>query len=82
MPTVLRHAGFRVCILLPPREHGPPHVHVYRGGGVVTIALATTSRALGVLDVVGLRDPDVIAAVRLVQQHADFLLDQWQRYHG
>ena len=33
MPTVLHRDGFRVVIWLPPREHGPAHVHVFARGG-------------------------------------------------
>jgi hypothetical protein len=35
MPTVLVQGGFKVRILLPPREHGPAHVHVHKAGGLV-----------------------------------------------
>lgn len=37
VPTVLRVDGFRVVIYLPPREHDPPHVHVWKGDGEVVI---------------------------------------------
>ena len=32
MPIVFRLDGFEVVILLPPREHGPAHVHVTKAG--------------------------------------------------
>lgn len=82
VPTVLRHAGSYVRILLPPREHGPAHVHIRRAGGVVTIELPEGSRPSRVRNVSGMREADVIAAVRLVEAHAEFLRAQWRLYHG
>jgi hypothetical protein len=35
----MRSGGFAVRILLPPREHGPPHVHVVKAGAKVVIRL-------------------------------------------
>lgn len=39
MPTVIQRDGFRVVIFLPPREHGPAHVHVCKAGTEVVITL-------------------------------------------
>lgn len=78
MPTVLRVDGFRLVILLPPREHGPAHVHVYKAGGVVAIELVT----LTVRDVRDLSNRDVRAAVAVVAAHQEFLSGEWRRYHG
>ena len=81
MPTVLRRGGFRVQILLPPREHGPAHVHVAGAGGVVTIVLPEGGRPMRVRKVIGMRDVDVVAAIRLVEENIAFLLVQWHLYH-
>ena len=36
----MRVGAYRVVIWLPPREHGPPHVHVQTTSGEVVIELA------------------------------------------
>lgn len=82
MPTVLQLRGFAVRIYLPPREHGPAHVHVHRNGGSVVIVLPTATRELSIRRVFEMRDATVIAACRVVEENADFLLHAWRRYHG
>ena len=75
MPTVLRDGGFRVRILLPPREHGPPHVHV-------VIDLPDKDQSLGIRRIRQMRDVAVVAAFRLVEANVEMLLEQWRKYHG
>ncbi len=82
MPTVLRANGFQIRVYPPPREHGPPHVHIVKGDGSVIIELATTDREPRIRSVVSMRDTDIIAALRLVETHRDFLWVQWRTYHG
>jgi hypothetical protein len=82
MPTVLVVAGFNVRILLPPREHPPPHVHVTRGGAEVVLMLPDGRAGVVVRTIYRMRDSDVIAAVRLVESNADLLLRAWRTYHG
>jgi len=62
MPTVLNVDGFQVRILVPPREHGPAHVHVWKAGTVVVIDLPEGDQPLGIRKVRGMRTADVVAA--------------------
>ncbi len=82
MPTVHRERGFAVRIYLPPREHGPPQVHVVKGGSEVKIHLGTSSTAPTVERVFAMRDADVVRAYRIVLDHHAKLLDKWREYHG
>lgn len=82
MPVVLRHAGFAVRILLPPREHGPPHVHVTKGGGEVIIELPARGDPQRIRGVFAMRNADVVAAFRIVEGHAELLMTHWRRHHG
>ena len=82
MPTVLRVAGFRVVIFLPPREHEPPHVHVRKTGGEAVIELASGGRPQVIRSVAGMRSADVVRAFRIVEEYAEYLLDKWREYHG
>jgi Domain of unknown function (DUF4160) len=81
-PTVLVVAGLRVRILLPPREHPPPHVHVTRGSAEVVLMLPDGRTGVVVLTVYRMRDAAVIAAVRLVVSNADLMLRAWRTCHG
>ena len=82
VPTVLTDGGFQVRILLPPREHGPAHVHVWKAGAVVVIDLPDSGQPFGVRTIAGMRDVDVVAAFRLVEANVAMLLEQWRKYHG
>lgn len=82
MPTVLRVAGFRVVIFLPPREHAPPRVHVQKAGGEAVIELAGPGRSQMIRSVAGLRRGDIVGAFRIVEEYTEFLLVKWREYHG
>lgn len=82
MPTVLVQDGFSVRIHLPPREHGPPHVHVHRDGGSVSLTLPSSTEPMSVRHVFRMRNATVVAAYRLVEAHAGFLLAEWRKHHG
>jgi hypothetical protein len=78
MPTVLRRAGYEFLIYNPPREHGPAHVHVFRAGQQVVIDLDP----IRVTRAGRMPTRDIVAAVRLVEGHQEFLLTEWGRIHG
>ena len=91
MPTISFESAFRVLILNPPREHGPAHVHVWLGRGKgateVLIALGEPKHSedawgpISVREVRGMRDKDVVAAVRLVEAHRVLLRTRWREVH-
>lgn len=81
MPTVRREGRFRVLIYLPPREHEPPHVHVWCVGGEVIIDLAVGAKSQTIRSVAGMRTADIAAAFRLVERHAAHLMQCWRKYH-
>lgn len=37
MPTICRFLGIIVSMNLKPKEHNPPHIHVYCGGQVARV---------------------------------------------
>lgn len=81
MPTLLDVNGFQVRVLLPPREHGPPHVHVVKSGAVVVINLPVGAQPLSIRTVSHMKNADVVAAFRIVEEHTKTLLAAWRRYH-
>lgn len=82
LPTVLRVAGFRMVIFLPPREHAPPHVHVRHVDGEVVIELGSRRQRGIIRSVFGMRDHDVRRAVAIVESHLEYLHDCWSQLHG
>lgn len=77
MPTVIQRDGFRVVIFLPPREHGPAHVHVCKAGTEVVITLDP----IGIRVVERMRPADVVQAVALVEDNRAHLLKEWRKRH-
>ena len=82
MPTILRSNGFAVRVLLPPREHAPPHVHVVKSGAEVIIRLGEMGRPVRIIEVHGMKTNDVVKAVRLVETWKRELLARWDEIHG
>lgn len=78
MPTVLRSEGFRITILLSPREHGLAQVHVSRAGSEAVITLNPVT----VRSVDRMRTIDILRAVELVEGHQTLLLTAWRKWHG
>ena len=72
MLPVLEQDGFQIKVFLPPREHGPAHVHVHKAGGVAVINLPDATQALTLRSVSKkMRNADVVAAVRLVEANVE-----------
>ena len=82
MPTVLRVDGFVVKIFLPPREHGPPHVHVLKADGEVIIEFGWHGENCFLREAHGMNSRDIVEAFRIVGANADALLGRWKEYHG
>lgn len=81
-PTVLRVGGFRTLIFLPPREDEPPHVHVWNADGEVVIKLSVGEKPQTIRTVAGMPTSDVADAFWIVEEHTEYLLHCWRKYHG
>ena len=78
MSIVLELDGYEVIIYHPPREHGPPHVHVSRAEHQVVIGPAP----IAVLRVTRkMRSAQIMAAVRIVEKHVEVLISEWGKLH-
>ncbi len=69
-------------IFLPDREHGPAHVHVFRGEGEIVILLNDGDDAVTIREAVRMSSRDAWHAVQIVGEHVMFLREQWRKYHG
>jgi len=77
VPTVIREQGFEVRIYT--LDHPPPHVHVAKAGAIVKIDLSTCHA----VEIFGsISDRDVRRAERLVERHAHFLVEEWEKLHA
>lgn len=76
--TVLWYRGFRVMIHLPPREHGPAHVHVWKDGQEAVIELQPMRFRIPV----HMRTADMVIAMELVRDNLELLLEEWRERHG
>ena len=91
MPVVVTGGAFRILILNPPREHGPAHVHVLpgkrAGTSEVLISLGQPRlpgqpwESVSLREIRGMKNRDVVAAVRLVHDHVAFLRERWLEIH-
>lgn len=83
MPTVFERDGWQIKVFLPPREHGPPHVHVYKAGDVAVITLPGAEHPLTIRSISKyMKDADVVLAVRLVEANIDACWAHWRKYHA
>jgi hypothetical protein len=82
MPTVVRKDGFSIHVFAPPREHPPPHVHVYKAEGHAVIAIGTATGELISLHVYQMSPGDLAHALQLVRQHQVLLVEVWRKLHG
>ena len=78
MSTVLRADGYQVVVYT--RDHLPPHVHVFLGGGEEEVVVCLDPVAIR--EIRGMRLQHVVAAVRVVEDHAGLLMMKWREVHG
>ncbi|MEO5816301.1 MAG: DUF4160 domain-containing protein [Gemmatimonadaceae bacterium] len=78
MPNVFEADGFHIAVLLPPREHGPAHVHVTKAGEEISVNL----EPVGLRKDYGMRPANIVKAVRLVEANVKLLVTEWRKYHG
>lgn len=76
MPTIFVAEGFRFVI--HTKDHRPPHVHAMKDGGDAMIDFVSIT----LLQVAGLGKADAAAALRIVCDHQQELMDAWRRLYG
>lgn len=81
MPTILSIDGFAFRIFRPPREHGPPHVHVWKSGKEAIIWLGDTEKAPTIREVYGMTQSEFTRALAIVAEYQELLLQRWREYH-
>ncbi len=79
MVVVHRTHGFRAVIYT--QDHEPAHVHIV-GAGRAKINLLGSDGRPEVVDVVGIKRPDIRRLVAEVTEHRDRFMREWERIHG
>jgi hypothetical protein len=80
MPEVFRHGSFVVRVLLPPREHGPAHVHVRCPDGIVIVGL---DPAVELREIHGdVKQATVREILEAIAERQDECIAAWRKYHG
>ncbi len=81
MPTVLQQDGFKIQIFV--HDHEPPHVHARHEKGLVVVNLAIANGQLPSIRTMKHASAEVQrAALRVVSENNDFLVEQWGFIHG
>lgn len=82
MDHAYRPQSSRVSVLRLPADHAPPHVHVFKAGNEVKIALGDDEEPPRVLGRRGMGERDIIRVMRLVDEHQEALLKAWGKFHA
>lgn len=79
MGLIIENSKWKIRIFPPPREHGPPHVHVVAKGmdAEVKINLET----LEVLGKTTFSKKAVKEIIRFIFENQDYLLKAWEQIH-
>jgi len=80
MPTILEKDGFR--IIIRTRDHNPPHVHVYKADGQITIALGSETEPIAIVANWMKNRLDTKKAVAIVEENQLHLLAKWREIYG
>ena len=79
MPEIFRQGSFVVSVLLPPREHGPAHVHVRCPEGFMVVQLEPS---LLIREAQGVKTSTAREILSAIEARYDECLAAWRRYHG
>jgi hypothetical protein len=79
MGVVIENSQWKIKIYPPPREHGPPHIHVIAKGmnAEVKINLIT----LEVLGKTRFSKKAVKDIIRYLFDNQDYLIEAWEKMH-
>lgn len=80
MPKIHEEGSWQVVIHTD--DHPPPHVHVYRPGGLVKVQLEGEGGEPEVLRIRNVNDRDAWRALAIVYQHQQTFLTAWRGIHG
>jgi len=80
MPTIIKEDGFSEMII--PNDHRPLHVHVFKASGHARITIGDTETRPRLLEVINMKNQEIIKAMSIVLAHQAKLSDAWRKIHG
>ena len=80
MPTVHRAGNLRFVVFVD--DHGPPHVHVFAGGGEAKLLLGTPNGRPSLVWARGFDRASLRRAMMETMTRRAKLLAAWRRVHG
>ena len=78
MVTILHRQRYGYDVVIHTNEHGPAHVHVFRGGNKLKAEL----QPVRVISYDGFNGRERRRIRALLEQHQALLLREWSRLHG
>jgi len=76
-PTLLNRKEYGYDVRLYTKDHAPAHVHVFAGMKEAKISLDP----IDLLDNWGFNPREISKILNLIEEQADFLLQEWDNYH-
>ena len=78
MVTILNRRQHGFDVVIHTNEHGPPHVHVFRGGNKLKAEL----QPVRIMSYDGFNGRERRRIRALLEQNQALLLREWSRLHG
>ena len=78
MVTILHRQRYGYDVVIYTSEHGPAHVHVFRGGKQLKVELLP----IRIVDNGGFNNREIRRIRALLEEHHALLLHEWTRLHG
>ena len=78
MVTILYRQRYGYDVVIFTAEHGPAHVHVFRGGKQLKAEL----QPIRVVHNKGFNNREIRRIRSLLEEHHTLLLSEWTRLHG
>jgi hypothetical protein len=78
--TILENSRWKIKIFAPPKEHGPPHVHVIAKGENAEVKILLEN-----LEVIGstrFSKKTVTGIVRFIYENYEHISNCWEALHG
>ena len=78
--TVIENGKWKIKVFAPPKEHGPPHVHVLAKGEKVEVRIS-----LETLQVIGstrFSKTTVKGIIKYIHENYEYLWKCWEALHG
>ena len=68
--------------MIMPNDHRPPHVHVFKASGHARITIGDTKTRPKLLEVINMKNQEIIKAMSIVLAHQGNLSEAWRKIHG